>query len=473
MFSKKNFVFLLILLFPINLFANQFEKNIEKLGLTLSGYYIDETMKNENGKYVLPSNSWFRKHISNDLRVFYKTGSGYGDWDGNGKLDYVGFGAGVACQSGGKLKEGRVGCENINSIYNPILPFSVNEAFKFSKMRTVFDYNNTEKNGFASTVQRIIIEDFNSDGIDDIFVPNASVALNNGNFAYKAINHVFISTGPNKWKQSKHTGHLVDKKTATYLGFSHGSDAGDIDNDGDVDVVTTDFSGAICHFNDGKGNFKAKKCTGNTTFTVTLGDFNNDGNLDMVTGNAHYNQVYRKYSQQGNVVKETPKSHNISLYHGNGKGKFKKIQTLEPAKVKKFIFSEVPEMTSFDFDNDGDLDVISSVVGMYYSGSAWVVYENKNGKLELVDVNIILPPLDEWQDPKIWGQMVQTETTQWNTYCNKSILIDVNSDGLMDALCSNVAHDFKSANLFLLNKGNMQFDVLKPDQVNRWVDWLE
>ena len=130
-------------------------------------------------------------------------------------------------------------------------------------------------------------------------------------------------------------------------------------------------------------------------------------------------------------------------------------------------------MTSFDFDNDGDPDVISSVVGMYYSGSAWVVYENKNGKLELVDVNIILPPLDEWQDPKIWGQMVQTETTQWNTYCNKSILIDVNSDGLMDALCSNVAHDFKSANLFLLNKGNMQFDVLKPDQVNRWVDWLE
>ena len=77
------------------------------------------------------------------------------------------------------------------------------------------------------------------------------------------------------------------------------------------------------------------------------------------------------------------------LYHGNGKGKFKKIQTLEPAKVKNFIFSKVPEMTSFDFDNDGDLDVISSVVGMYYSGSAWVVYENINGKLELVDVNII------------------------------------------------------------------------------------
>ena len=52
-------------------------------------------------------------------------------------------------------------------------------------------------------------------------------------------------------------------------------------------------------------------------------------------------------------------------------------------------------------------------------------------------------------------------------------VIDINSDSLMDALCSNVAHDFKSANLFLLNKGNMQFDVLNPDQVDKWVDWLE
>ena len=56
----------------------------------------------------------------------------------------------------------------------------------FQKMRTVFDYNNTEKNGLHQMVQRIIIEDFNGDGIDDIFVPNASVALNNGKFTYKA-----------------------------------------------------------------------------------------------------------------------------------------------------------------------------------------------------------------------------------------------------------------------------------------------
>ena len=74
MFSKKKFFFLLILLFPINLFANQFEKNIEKLGLTLSGHYIDETMKNENGKYVLPSRDWMKKNVNNDRAIFFREG---------------------------------------------------------------------------------------------------------------------------------------------------------------------------------------------------------------------------------------------------------------------------------------------------------------------------------------------------------------------------------------------------------------
>ena len=108
--------------------------------------------------------------------------------------------------------------------------------------------------------------------------------------------------------------------------------------------------------------------------------------------------------------------------HGDGKGKFNcpSTQTLEPAKVKNFIFSEVPEMTSFDFDNDGDVDIISSVVGPFYSGSSWVVYENINGKLELSDNNIHLKPLDEWQDPKYGAQMVKDESNPWNTIVTKA-----------------------------------------------------
>ena len=304
------------------------------------------------------------------------------------------------------MKEGRVGCDSANALYSTLVPFSVNSAFDFTKMTKVYDWNGTTKRGFANNAQRMIVEDFNGDGIDDIFVPNASVKLKNGKFSYKAINHVLISTGPNSWKQSKHTGFLVDKKTGTFQGFSHGSDAGDIDNDGDIDVITTDVdNGIICHYNDGKGNFNAKLCIRKIALVVTVGDFNNDGNLDIVGGNSHYNGKYRKYSQQS-FINETKNSHYIGLWYGNGKGKFKRVHKLESPKVGNFIFSDV-EMTTFDFDNDGDVDIISSHVGMYYSGSAWVAYENVNGQLQLSDFNITLKPLDEWQDPKFGVQWLK------------------------------------------------------------------
>ena len=111
----------------------------------MSGHYIDETMKNKIGKYVLPSNKWYRKHINSDIGVFYKTGSSFGDWDGDGNLDYLGFGAGVACieTGGGSLKEGRVGCDSANALYSTLVPFSVNSAFDFTKMTKVFDWNGT------------------------------------------------------------------------------------------------------------------------------------------------------------------------------------------------------------------------------------------------------------------------------------------------------------------------------------------
>ena len=93
MFSKKFLTFLfLILSFTYNIQANQFRENADKLGISLSGHFIDETLKNQNGKYVLPSNSWFKKNINSDKAIFYKSGSAFGDWNGDNKLDYLVFG---------------------------------------------------------------------------------------------------------------------------------------------------------------------------------------------------------------------------------------------------------------------------------------------------------------------------------------------------------------------------------------------
>ena len=93
--------------------------------------------------------------------------------------------------------------------------------------------------------------------VDDFFIANASVKLTNGNFSYDGVNPVMISTGPLKWKASTHTGYKTERQTNTFNAFAARADTGGIDNDGDIDVITPEFEGTVCHFNDGKGNFKA------------------------------------------------------------------------------------------------------------------------------------------------------------------------------------------------------------------------
>ena len=70
--------------------------------------------------------------------------------------------------------------------------------------------------------------------------------------------------------------------------------------------------------------------------------------------------------------------------------------------------------------------------------------------------------------------MVKSESKHpWNTYCSKSQLIDVNNDGLIDVFCNNAVQHHRMTNYFLINKGNMQFDFVKPEDVTEWVTWIE
>ncbi|MCA8912636.1 MAG: VCBS repeat-containing protein [Planctomycetes bacterium] len=116
-------------------------------------------------------------------------------------------------------------------------------------------------------------------------------------------------------------------------------DVGDIDNDGDTDIVlgTNDNSNVQAgytyfYFNDGTGNFNATSTTAiELTWTVKLADFDGDGDLDLLFG-------------------EPGSGSRVGF--NNGAGQFAQAQSLGSAASNYFYGVG-------DVDNDGDLDVVN------------------------------------------------------------------------------------------------------------------
>ncbi len=93
-------------------------------------------------------------------------------------------------------------------------------------------------------------------------------------------------------------------------GYTYALALGDLDGDGDLDVMVGKYDNGpgskgidLIYLNNGSAIFTARQLvatnpTNDNTMTVKLGDLDNDGDLDVVTGN--YNQRNRVYINDGN-----------------------------------------------------------------------------------------------------------------------------------------------------------------------------
>lgn len=278
-----------------------------------------------------------------------------------------------------------------------------------------------EISGFSLARQNLVA-DFNNDGMLDLFVADHAVGT------HKGIRDSYYLSQPNgTWLESSET-HLSHPN---YRIFDHGGAVGDIDQDGDMDIVLTELRAQLtCWMNDGFGNMTKRKCGAINAFAIELGDMDGDGDLDIVHA-----------GHEGEVSSPT------SIAFNNGKGIFKKSRKL-PIVTK---WSTVSEISLWDLDGDNDLDIVVSRAGKLYVGTGVQIIENNGLEFSSQFMPIIEAPAD---------YVPVHEGNEWNNFIENFLFKDVDNDGDPDIILVGhgaAANGHLIAGSIFRNEGNMHF----------------
>jgi enediyne biosynthesis protein E4 len=192
--------------------------------------------------------------------------------------------------------------------------------------------------------------DFNGDGWMDIYVANDGKE-----------NQLWIN---------RHDGTFENTALAAGVALpisgkpegSMGVDAGDVDDDGDEDLVMTELAaeGSNLYVNDGTGVFTDMSGASTigpaslafTGFGTGWLDFDNDGRLDLLAVNGTV-QIIESQRQARDPF---PLHQKKLLLRNSGNGRFEDVTSRAGAA---FALSEVGRGAAFgDVDNDGDVDVL-------------------------------------------------------------------------------------------------------------------
>lgn len=200
----------------------------------------------------------------------------------------------------------------------------------------------------------LTVFDYDHDGDLDIFQANDhhyNFLFRNDQGSYKEVG---VASGVAANSKGQETGSM------------HAT-PGDVDGDGLVDVFVSDLKYGALYRNMGNGLFEditeksgiAASMAGKGGWGAALFDFDNDGDLDLITANGTAEELILQYPL---------------LMENDGSGNFKDV-----GKNHGSYFSKKRSgrgLVVLDYDNDGDLDVCISHVDLTASA---VLLENEGG----------------------------------------------------------------------------------------------
>jgi enediyne biosynthesis protein E4 len=222
--------------------------------------------------------------------------------------------------------------------------------------------------------------DYNDDGILDIFQANdhqLNYMFRNDNGSFKEVG---VSSGVAANSQGKGTGSM------------HGT-LGDIDGDGLVDLLVTDLDYGALYKNLGNGVFRditeesglAALLAGKGSWGAAFLDYDNDGDLDIFVANGTAEELVLQYPL---------------LLENDGKGHFKNVG---PEHGSYFTTKRSGRGAAvWDFDNDGDMDIIVSHVDLQATpvllrndcnnGNHWlgITLKGKNGPSNTISAKVVV-----------------------------------------------------------------------------------
>ena len=371
-------------------------------------------------------------------------------------------------------------------------------GYRFSGVEVTDDFfidnNPIEMRGTDGT--DLHVADFNGDGVLDVF-QTENVSINKDKSGKNDM--YFLSQPDGTWLESTSThvtgtwdcsyckwtkGHGV-KEGKGLINFSHGSSIGDIDGDGDIDIVVTSVvwhgwtksqskrteNGFIyCYENQGDGHMKVRQCGDQSGNTGELGDIDNDGDLDLVWGARQMSWVkewdtHNKMS--GCISKNSCNSAFSGILLNDGTGNFYKrgfefddVFT----KTTGFAYQSTPAIGLIDLDGDDDLDVVRSLVGNLYSGAGMTIEENLgNEKFRTVlHEEFCVGNIDK-------NDWARNEGSGYNCWVNDFKFGDFNKDGLVDIYLD--GHDADKSNVvqdgaIYMSTGKFTYDIVLPNDAD-------